>query len=79
MEGDCALAEVERGEEEGAVPFSNYQNRVPRAVVPSWDGGGLCPGPIPGGMRGPIIMGGGGGPCKGCPEFGGGGVVGVVG
>ena len=29
MEGDWALAEVERGEEEGAVPSSNYQNCVP--------------------------------------------------
>ena len=43
---------------------------------------GPCPSPIPGGgtyMRGPIIMGGGRGPCKRCPEFGGGGVVGGVG
>ena len=39
VEGDCVLAEVDRGEEEGAVPWSNYQSRVPRAAVPSWDGG----------------------------------------
>ena len=46
MEGDCALAEVERGEEEGAVPLSNYQSRVPRVAVPSWDGGVRVPVPF---------------------------------
>ena len=46
MEGECALAEVERGEEEGAVPSSNYQSRVPRVAVPSWDGGVRVPVPF---------------------------------